>query len=27
MSNESKRVAIITGAGQGMGKAVALNLA
>ena len=27
MKNESKRVAIITGAGQGMGKAVALNLA
>ena len=27
MSIESKRVAIITGAGQGMGKAVALNLA
>ena len=27
MNNESKRVAIITGAGQGMGKAVALNLA
>ena len=27
MNNQSKKVAIITGAGQGMGKAVALNLA
>ncbi len=27
MTNEFKRVAIITGAGQGMGKAVALSLA